>query len=174
MSTEPDVGAALARNTVWFGRLLHRAGLSADPPRTRLFLHALLQLGLHRKADIKAAGRAIFVQRREERATYDTAFEIFWRRRGDDEGIGRTLPRIRQGEHRETGSRGPGGDAGGETVELSRPTPIRSPSEREAIRTADFAGLTPDEARDAQAMLEALRPKLPRRPARRARLGRRG
>ncbi len=174
MSTEPDAGGALARNAVWFGRLLHRAGLSADPPRTRLFLHALLQLGLHRKADIKAAGRAIFVQRREERATYDTAFEIFWRRRGDDEGIGRTLPRIRQGERRETGSHGPGGDAGGQTVELSRPASIRSPSEREAIRTADFAGLTPDEARDAQTMLEALRPRLPRRPARRARLGRRG
>jgi uncharacterized protein with von Willebrand factor type A (vWA) domain len=174
MGAEPDAGTALARNAVWFGRLLHQAGLAADPPRTRLFLHALVELGLHRKADIKAAGRAIFVQRREERATYDTAFEIFWRRRGEGEGIGRTLPRVRQGERRETASQGPGGDSGGDTVELSRPFAIRGPSDRDAIRTADFAGLTAEEARDAQAMLESLRPRLPRRPARRARLARRG
>jgi uncharacterized protein with von Willebrand factor type A (vWA) domain len=173
MSTEPDARGALGANAIWFGRLLHRAGLVADPPRTQLFLQALLQLGLHRKADIKAAGRAIFVQRREERATYDRAFEIFWRRRGT-EGIGRALPRIRQGERRETGSQGPAGDPGGDTIELSRPLPIRSPSDREAIRTADFAGLTADEASDAQAMLEALRPRLPRRPARRACTARRG
>ncbi len=174
MGTEPDEGAALGRNAVWFGRLLHQAGLAADPACTRLFLRALLQLGLHRKADIKAAGRAIFVQRREERATYDTAFEIFWRRRGEGEGIGRGLPRLRQGERRETGSQGPGGDPGGDTVELSRPATIRGPSDRESIRTADFAGLTADEARDAEAMLESLRPRLPRRPARRARVARQG
>ncbi len=174
MSPEPDAGAALACNAVWFGRLLHLAGLAADPSRTRLFLNAVLQLGLHRKSDIKAAGRAIFVQRCEERARYDAAFEIFWRRRGDGEGIGRTLPRIRQGERRETGSTSPAGDPGGDTVELSRPLSVRGPSEREAIRTADFAGLTADETRDAEAMLESLRPKLQRRPARRARLARRG
>jgi uncharacterized protein with von Willebrand factor type A (vWA) domain len=174
MSTEPDNGTALAQNAVWFGRLLHRAGLSADPPRTQLFLHALLRLGLDRKADIKAAGRAIFVQRREERATYDRAFELFWRRRGSGEGIGRTLPRIRQGERRETGWQAPRGQRGEDTIELSRPLSSLGPSDREAIRNADFAGLTADEARDAQAMLEALRPRLPRRPARRPRLARRG
>jgi uncharacterized protein with von Willebrand factor type A (vWA) domain len=173
MHPEPD-GAALARNVVWFGRLLNQAGLSADPPRTRLFLDALRQLGLHRKADIKAAGRAIFVQRREERATYDTAFELFWRRHAQDEGIGRALPRLRQDARRETGSAGPGGDAAGETVELSRPLSVPAPSQRETIRTADFAGLTPEEARDAEMMITSLRPRLPRRPARRTRLARRG
>jgi uncharacterized protein with von Willebrand factor type A (vWA) domain len=173
MPGETDAGGALAANAIWFGRLLRRTGLSADPARTRLFLHALLRLGLHRKTDIKAAGRAIFVQRREERATYDRAFEMFWRRR-TDEGIRRALPRIRQGERRESGSQHPGDDPGGDAIALSRPLAVRSPSDRDAIRTADFAGLTADEATDAEAMLEALRPRLPRRPARRARIARRG
>jgi uncharacterized protein with von Willebrand factor type A (vWA) domain len=79
MVSTPDT-TALVSNVVWFGRLLHRAGLATHPSQTRLFLRALLLLGLHRKGDIKAAGRAVFAQRREERATYDAAFELFWRR----------------------------------------------------------------------------------------------
>jgi uncharacterized protein with von Willebrand factor type A (vWA) domain len=174
MRTEPDAGGTLAQNAVWFGRLLHQAGLAADPERTRLFLRALVSLGVHRKADVKAAGRAIFTQRCEERATYDAAFEMFWRRRGNGEGIGRRLPRIRQTERRETGAREAPGDPGGDAIERSRPLAVPGPSDRETIRTADFAGLTADEARDAAAMLESLRPVLPRRPARRSRPAKRG
>src|SRR5207249_8264531 len=47
-------------------------------------------------------------------------------------------------------------------------------SSLEQLRTADFAGLTPAEARDAAAMLAALRPQLPLRPSRRRRPYRRG
>jgi uncharacterized protein with von Willebrand factor type A (vWA) domain len=164
----------LAPNVVWFGRLLRQAGLAADPPQTRVFLHALLLLGVHRKGDIKAAGRAVFTRRREERATYDAAFELFWRRLADSEGIGRRLPRIRQGERRETGTAGPDAERGGDTVELSRPALVPAPSEREVVRTTDFASLTPAEARDAERMLEALRPRIPSRPTRRSLLARRG
>ena len=44
----------------------------------------------------------------------------------------------------------------------------------EVLRTADFATLSAEEARDAMAMLEALRPRIPLRRARRSRLGRSG
>jgi uncharacterized protein with von Willebrand factor type A (vWA) domain len=167
MASAPDT-TALASNTIWFGRLLHRAGLATHPSQTRLFLRALLLLGLHRKGDIKAAGRAVFTQRREERATYDSAFELFWRRLGDGEGIGRRIPRIRQGERRETARPGPGADRGGDTVELSRPFGLPAPSAREVVRRVDFAALTPEEARDAERMLEGLRARIPRRRARRS------
>ena len=164
----------LAPNVVWFGRLLRQVGLAADPPQTRVFLHALLLLGVHRKGDIKAAGRAVFTRRREERATYDAAFELFWRRLADSEGISRRLPRIRQGERRETGTAGPDADRRDDTVELSRPALVPAPSGREVVRTTDFASLTPAEARDAERMLEALRPRIPSRPTRRSLLARRG
>jgi uncharacterized protein with von Willebrand factor type A (vWA) domain len=171
---EPEA-RSLAANVTLFGRLLRRAGLAVDPDQTRQFLRAMLLLGLDRKADVKAAGRALFVQRCEERATYDAAFELFWRRRGPETDIARRLPRIRQSERRETGADlTDGAGSAGDELELVTPAGLRSPSAREELRTADFAALTPAEARDAEAMLEALRPRLPRRRARRRRLARHG
>ncbi|HEU4588466.1 MAG TPA: VWA domain-containing protein [Gemmatimonadales bacterium] len=165
--------AFAADNAVLFGRLLRRAGLAVDPDRTRLYLRAMLLLGVDRKGDIKAAGRALFVRRREERATYDTAFELFWRRRVDGTGIGRQLPKLKQSERREAGV-DLGGESGSDVVELITPVSVRAPSAREELRNADFAALTPEEARDAQAMLAALRPRLPRRRSRRIALAARG
>jgi uncharacterized protein with von Willebrand factor type A (vWA) domain len=165
---------SLAENTVLFGRLLRRAGLAINPGQTRLFLRAILLLGLSRKTDIKAAGRAIYVARREDRATYDTAFELFWRARGPASEVGRRLPRLNQGSARDTGRALDAGDSEEDQVELVTPMTARPPSEREQLRQADFASLTPAETRDAQAMLEALRPRLARRPARRRRIARHG
>lgn len=163
--------AFLPANAVLFGRLLRHAGLAVDPAQTRLFLQAMMLLGLSRKADIKAAGRAIYVARREDRATYDTAFELFWRRRGPTSEFGKRMPKLRQGslQHpdRAVDSAAADQDAG----EVVTPLAIRAPSEREQLRQADFASLTPAEARDAQAMLEALRPRLARRPTRRRAIG---
>jgi uncharacterized protein len=169
----PVTDAFAADNAVLFGRLLRRAGLAVDPGQTRLFLHAMLLLGLDRKGDIKAAGRTLFVRRREERATYDTAFELFWRRRMEGTGIGRQLPKLKQGERREAGV-DLGGESGSDAIELVTPVSVRAPSAREELRNADFAALTSEEARDAQAMLAALRPRLPRRRSRRSALAARG
>lgn len=165
---------SLAENAVLFGRLLRRAGLAINPGQTRLFLRAILLLGLSRKADIKAAGRAIYVARREDRATYDTAFELFWRARGPASEVGRRLPRLNQGSAWDTGRALDPSDSDEEQVELVTPVTARPPSEREQLRQADFASLSPAEARDAQAMLDALRPRLARRPARRRTIARHG
>ncbi len=161
----------LAANAVLFGRLLRRAGLAVDPGQTHLFVRALLALGLSRKADIKAAGRTIYVRRCEDRATYDAAFELFWRRRGDDTALARRLPRLRQDTRRDATPRASGSGSGQEEVEIAAPPTIRQATEREQLRQADFADLTEEEARDARVMLESLRPRLPLRPARRRRAG---
>lgn len=164
----------LAANAVLFGRLLRRAGLAVDPGQTRLFVRALVLLGLSRKADIKTAGRTVYVHRCEDRAKYDAAFELFWRRRGDETGFGRRLPQLRQRERQETAPDLSEGISGDEEVEVLVPVTVRQPSERERLRHADFADLTPEEARDARAMLDALRARLPLRPARRRRIGAHG
>jgi len=163
--------AHLAANTVLFGRLLRRAGLAVDPAQTRLFLRAMLLLGLSRKADIKAAGRAIYVARCEDRARYDAVFELFWRPRTGGSAFGQRLPRLSQGSLSDTGRALPPSSSDQDWVDLVTPIAIRAPSEREQLRQADFASLTSSEARDAQAMLEALRPRLPRRAARRREVG---
>ncbi|HWA58957.1 MAG TPA: VWA domain-containing protein [Gemmatimonadales bacterium] len=168
-------GQALAANAILFGRLLRRAGLAIDPEQSRTFVAVLELLGLGRKQDVKTAGRVIFVRRRDDLATYDEAFELFWRRRGAGSALGHKLPRMQQSERR------PGAldlsDA------LAPAEPARAPlsvvlegaaSSAEQLRQADFGELTADEEREALRLLAALRPRLPMRPARRGIVGRRG
>ncbi|MBI4500683.1 MAG: VWA domain-containing protein [Gemmatimonadetes bacterium] len=171
----PIDGRVLAANVVQFGRMLRRAGLSIDAGQTRQFAHVLSLLGFQRRGDVKAAGRTLFVRRREERETYDAAFDLFWRRSSVVGGTSPELPRIRQQEdpHADVtfGSEtGPGTDV---TQVVDSVHPV-SASPHERLRTADFAELTAEEARDASSMLSALRPRLARRPSRRRRLERAG
>jgi len=161
----------LAANAVLFGRLLRRAGLAVDPGQTRLFVRALLLLGFRRKADIKTAGRTIYVRRCEDRATYDRAFELFWRRRGAETELGRRLPQLRQEAPPEASLGRAREMTGTDEMEILVPAALRQATERERLRRTDFAELTPEEAADARVMLESLRPRLPLRPARRRRVG---
>src|SRR2546430_1015528 len=91
-------GTALAANIVQFGRILRRAGLSVDADQTRQFVQVLSLLGFGRRSDVKAAGRTIFVRQREERVTYEAAFDLFWRRSVVVGGASSELPRLRQQE----------------------------------------------------------------------------
>ena len=165
-------GDVLLANAMRFGRILRRAGLEVSPGQTATFVRALVLLGFDRRSDVRAAGGAIFVRRREDWVRYQAAFDLFWRRGGGtDPGV--ALPRLRQD------SRGgaPAGPPEGDPDPASGPMPVVRPeaaSAEELLRTADFARLTPAEARDAQAMIEALRPRLPLRRARRSRLDRAG
>ena len=169
----PDGGTLMA-NVMYFGRLLRRAGLAVDQGQTATFLRALALLGVDDRSDVRGAGRTIFVRRFEDQAIYDAAFDLFWRRRGKGSRLEGQLPRIRQREERGSPAdvlRAP--DAAGVEESLAA-VRTRAASSREILRQADFAAMTPEESRDAQAMLEALRPKLPLRPARRSRIDRSG
>ena len=162
-------GDVFLANALRFGRILRRAGLEVEPGQTATFVRALAVLGVDRRGDVRAAGRAIFVRRREDRALYDAAFDLFWRRRSDGSAPDIALPRLRQRHEGAPGSSAAEGDgrAAEETIPVVRP---EAASALELLRTADFAALTAGEARDAQAMIEALRPRLPLRRARRSRL----
>ena len=168
-------GNALFGNVVLFGRMLRRAGLSVDADQTRRFAEVLGLLGFDRRGDVKAAGRAVFVRRREELAVYDAAFDLFWRRTAPG-GASEALPRLRDRELPADTifAAAPEVREVVEVVEFGEGASQVGASERERLRTADFADLTPAEARDAAAMLAALRPRLPVRPSRRRLVGRRG
>jgi uncharacterized protein with von Willebrand factor type A (vWA) domain len=164
-------GIVFTANAVRFGRLLRRAGLEVESGQTATFLRALCLLGFDRRADVRAAGRAIFVRRREDRAAFDAAFDLFWRRPGREPDA--RLPRIAQRERRSSPAE-PAAEATPGEEELVVAPRAEAASRREILRSADFAALTPEECRDAQAMLEALRPRLPLRRARRSRVERSG
>lgn len=167
-------GAILLANVARFGRILRRAGLDVDSGQIATFARALTLLGFDRRGDVRAAGRAIFVRRREDGQLYEAAFDLFWRRRVGASGTSDRLPRLRQDERREQPAdpAEPQEGAGDEDpVAAVRPG---AASLAEQLRTADFGSLTTDEARDAQAMIEALRPRLPTRRVRRSRTARSG
>jgi uncharacterized protein with von Willebrand factor type A (vWA) domain len=165
-------GNALVGNVVLFGRILRRAGLSIDADQTRRFAEVLALLGFDRRGDVRAAGRAVFVRRREQRAVYDAAFDLFWRRGTTLGGTSDQLPRLRQ----ESGPRAevsyaPDAPPGVDVTDVVDDTARVGASVQERLRTADFAELTAAEAREAAAMLAALKPRLPLRPSRRPRVG---
>ena len=168
-------GTALIGNVVLFGRILRRVGLSVDADQTRRFADVLALLGFDHRGDVKAAGRAVFVRRRDERAVYDAAFDLFWRPSTVRGAVSSALPRLRQKERPLTDvAFGPDAASEMDVTDVVDDTARVGASVHEALRTADFADLTPAEARDAKAMLAALRPRLPLRPSRRRRPGRRG
>ena len=136
-------GNAFLGNVILFGRVLRRAGLSVDADQTRRFAQVLAVLGFDRRGDVKAAGRVIFVRRREERALYDAAFDLFWRRGTVVGGASEALPRLRQVQPPRSDVRfGPDAPEGVEVVEAVDETTIRVLASREErLRTADFADL---------------------------------
>jgi uncharacterized protein len=171
---DPAEGAAITANTMQFGRFLRRAGLDVDPGQTATFLRALTLLGLDERRDIKLAGRSIFVRRWEDVPIYDTAFDLFWRRPAGSSRLAGQLPRIRQGEERGTLASGSSEPKVSGEEGLVASVRARAASSTEVLRTVDFAAMTPEETRDAHAMLEALRPRLPLRRARRSHPGHSG
>jgi uncharacterized protein len=162
-------GGVFISNVLLFAQLLRRAGLEVDSSQTATFLRALVLIGFGRRADVRAAGCAIFIRRREDQRIYQAAFDLFWRRRGTPGDLAGRLPRIRQTDPRTSPGMAQAADPSGDQNPLLAIRPEAS-SDREILRTADFAALTAQECRDAQAMIEALRPRLPFRQARRSRL----
>jgi hypothetical protein len=166
--SDPEAGRAMTANVMQFGRLLRRLGLEVDPSQTATFLRALTLLGLDDRRDVQVAGRTIFVRRWEDLPTYNAAFDLFWRRPAGPSLLAGQLPRIRQGEDRGTLAGG-AMEPDFSEEELVARVAAQAASSKEMLRTTDFAAMTPEESRDAQAMLEALRPRLPIRRARRTR-----
>lgn len=159
-------------NVVRFGRALRGAGLRVDIDAQRDFLRVITLLGFDHKRDVKAAGRTVFTRCREDRPIYDAAFDLFWRRAT---ALGEPIRRLPQMARRR---RGVGRAEAADPVKAEEgPEVAIAPGGAtvvERLRSTDFAELTPDEARDAQAMIATLRPRLPRRPARRRRVRRTG
>lgn len=161
-------------NVLHFGRMLRSAGLMVGTDHLADFHRIMVSMGVERKIDVKAAGRALFTNARAERETYDKAFELFWRRSTPLGRPSRRLPRIRPRQARDTVM----AVEPTEEAELPKAEVVSSApsvaSSTERLRTTDFADLTPAERRDAAAMLAAMRPRLPERPSRRPLVDRTG
>ena len=87
-----------ARNVVHFVRLLRAAGLAMSPAHSIDVLDALQLIEIGRRDDVHDALAAILTHSADERAFFDTAFDLFWR---DPDWAGKLrallLPKARAG-----------------------------------------------------------------------------
>ena len=89
-------GRRLLGEAVGFGRALRAARLQIDLGAAVDFARALTLVDIADREQVKAAGAAVFVRRRDDRPVYDMAFDRWWRRRArsfPDDFAPSTLPR---------------------------------------------------------------------------------
>ncbi len=72
---------ALTRHIVTFGRVLREAGMEVGPGRVSDALRGLDHLDITSQEDVYWALRTTFVARREDLATFDRAFDVWFLRR---------------------------------------------------------------------------------------------
>jgi uncharacterized protein with von Willebrand factor type A (vWA) domain len=187
-------GRRLLRETVGFGRALRAAGLAVDVGAAVDFARALPLVVMGEREQVRAAGEAVFVRRRDDREVYDAVFDRWWRQRGRRQGDFAAPPRPSPRDDEGLEGEAPGQAApepGDERVE-SQPdqqgVPIPSAgdddseddadiegvvvapdaySRGEMLRHREFDRMTPAELRDAERLVDALIPHLEQRRTRR-------
>ncbi len=80
-AARPSPGPAFLASVLGFGRELKRQGLTADLAAVLDFVRALDLVDIGDREEVRAAGAALFVRRRDEIEPYERAFERFWRGR---------------------------------------------------------------------------------------------
>ena len=185
-------GRRLLGEAVGFGRALRAAGLSVDLGAAVDYARSLTLVEVGDREQVRAAGEAIFVRRRDDRVVYNAVFERWWRQRRrrhqgefqppalpteegtDEEGEGDGLPL--PGEERRQGAADERGvpipsrteDAPDDSSPIEGV--VISPdaySQGEVLRHRDFDRMTPGELREAERLIDLLEPRLEQRRTRR-------
>lgn len=191
-------GRRLLDQSVRFGRALRVEGLAIDLGAAIDFARALSLVEIGDREQVRGAGAAVFVRRRDEREIYDRVFDRFWRSRGfnvpAEFGPG-AQPRDGVPAQDSDGRETEAGDSRLTASEDVRGTPIAAPGDEdvdedgeiegaiiapdafsatELLRHRDFDRMTPAELRDAERLVDLLEPKLERRRTRRYELNHHG
>lgn len=78
---EFDPHGRLADNIVYFARALRKAGMRVGPASVKDAIEAVLIAGIGGRDDFYWTLHAVLVTRREDHATFDEAFRLFWKSR---------------------------------------------------------------------------------------------
>ncbi len=182
-------GAVFLKNAVLFTRVLRSAGVATDLGGALDFARALTLIDVGDRAQVHAAGQAIFCRRHADLPVYDAVFDQFWRRhvaRIAPTDLQAEAPRPRQKE-RDQGAAASGSDAEQQGRRTGRPEQAEPSDEDEtedeigegrvvsprAFSTAEsfahreFDRMTAAELRDAERLIDLLRPRLENRLTRR-------
>ncbi|HKZ90758.1 MAG TPA: VWA domain-containing protein [Candidatus Limnocylindrales bacterium] len=188
-------GGAFFWNALLFTRALRAAGLTTDIGAAIDYSRALTLIDIGEREQVRAAGLAIFVRRRDEVPVYDEVFARFWQRHelaiepldadldlllGQGHEAGERVTEVRPGDGwvsddliaRALAEAGSETDEGPSLEgESSR---SMSWSERERLLHKPFERMSPDELRDAERLVDRVHPRLEMRRSRRQALHRHG
>jgi uncharacterized protein with von Willebrand factor type A (vWA) domain len=81
MSTSHGPAGRIADNIVYFARALRKAGLRVGPASVKDAIEAVLAAGIGDRDDFYWTLHSVLVSRREDHATFDEAFRLFWKSR---------------------------------------------------------------------------------------------
>lgn len=186
-------GGAFFWNALLFTRMLRSEGITTDIGATIDYSRALTLVDIGDREQVRAAGMAIFVRRRDEVAVYDDVFSRFWDQHelsieslpldftleaaaGASERISQVRETAEAGD--ETAAMAseaedaPAGD--GTPLDEDESSAPESWSLRERLLHKPFERMTPEELRDAEWLVDGVRPRLEMRLARRQEHARHG
>jgi len=158
----------LPENVAFFARALRIAGLRVGPGAVVEAVEALADGALGGREDVYWALHAIFVKRHEDSAIYDQAFRLFWRRRNLIEKIMAQMSPVSPGadtapQKEEAGALrvaeafAPPRREEDAPVELTEFTARLTVSDRETLKSRDFAQMSATEIARAKQLVSELR-----------------
>jgi uncharacterized protein with von Willebrand factor type A (vWA) domain len=162
------VTGKLPENIVYFARALRIAGVPVGAGAVVEAVEALADGALGGREDVYWVLHAIFVKRHEDSAVYDQAFRLFWRRRNLIEKIMAQMSPVSPGgdsqpEKAEAGALrvaeafAPPRDEREEPVELTELSARLTVSDRELLKSRDFAQMSAAEIARAKQLIAELR-----------------
>jgi uncharacterized protein len=179
--------ARLAENIMHFARVLRAAGLPVGPAKVIAALDAVDAVGIENREDFRAALQSVLIERHEQQALFEQAFELFWRNpRMLERMLQLLLPRVygrvprdeaeaplpaRLAEALSPPDRKNTEDVEEQEVELDAALTF---SPREVLQGRDFESMSVDELAQVKAMIARLRLPLPEIPTRRTVVADRG
>ncbi len=165
-SAPPENGGALSKNIVHFARALREAGVPLGPGAVLDALAAVEAAGFGAREDFHATLHAVFVKKHEHSLLFDQAFQVFWKRKGLLEKLIAMMspqaPSPRKPQRAE-----PGATRVADALFKSAPEePKAVPSldldarftvsEKEVLRSKDFAQMSAAEIEEARRLIKAL------------------
>ncbi len=163
--SEPASGA-LAENIVHFGRALREAGVPLGPGATLDALAAVEAAGFGNPEDFYATLHAVYVKKREHSLLFDQAYRIFWKRRGLLEKLIAMMSPQAPGQQKPQRAAAGASRVADALFKAQREEPRAVPSldldarftmsEKEILRSKDFAQMSAAEIEEARKLIKRL------------------
>ena len=163
--SEPASGT-LAENIVHFGRALREAGVPLGPGATLDALAAVEAAGFGNPEDFYATLHAVYVKKREHSLLFDQAYRIFWKRRGLLEKLIAMMSPQAPGQQKPQRAAAGASRVADALFKAQREEPKAVPSldldarftmsEKEILRSKDFAQMSAAEIEEARKLIKRL------------------